>query len=61
MAWYIVAINADTPRTTVLFQPGNEFINPTGGLVGNYILAFPSLGYVTLIDNGDTGALKIAL
>ena len=61
MAWYIVAITTDTPRTTVLFQPGNDVINPTDRLAGNYVLAFPGLGYVTLIDNGDTGALKIAL
>jgi hypothetical protein len=61
MVWYIVAIKTDTPRTTILIKPKNEFINPTGRLSGNYVLAFPGLGYVTLTDNGNTGALKISL
>jgi hypothetical protein len=61
MVWYIVAIKSDAHRTSILFQPKTEIVNPTGALGGNYVLAFPGLGYVTLTDNGNKGALKIAL
>ena len=61
MVWYIVTINTDVPRTTILFKPKTEIINPTGRLGGNYVLTFPGLGYVTLTDNGNTGALDVAL
>jgi hypothetical protein len=61
MVWFIVSIKSDIHRTSILFQPKSEVVNPTGPLGGNYVLAFPSLGYVTLTDNGNKGALKIAL
>jgi hypothetical protein len=61
MVWYIVAINTDVPRTTILFKPKTEIVNPTGRLGGDYVLAFPGLGYVTLTDNGNKGALKFTL
>jgi hypothetical protein len=61
MVWFIVSIKSDVHRTSILFQPKSEVVNPTGPLGGNYVLAFPSLGYVTLTDNGNKGALKIAL
>jgi hypothetical protein len=61
MVWYIVAIKSDAHRTSILFQPKTEIVNPTGALGGNYVLAFPGLGYVTLTDNGNKGTLKIAL
>ena len=61
MVWYIVTINTNVPRTTILFKPKTEIINPTDHLGGNYVLGFPSLGYVTLTDNGNTGSLKVAL
>lgn len=57
--WNIVSISTDSPRTSILFKPGTEIINPTGPLAGNYVLAFPGLGYVTLTDNGNSGTLNV--
>jgi len=58
--WSIVAVNTNlTPNTSVLFGgvPGQQAIGPNGPLGptgARYVLAFPSQGYMTLIDKGNT-------
>jgi hypothetical protein len=61
MVWYIVSIVTHAPSTSILFNRDTETVNQTGPLAGNYVLAFPGLGYVTLTDKGNTGALKVTL
>jgi len=41
------------PITSILFKRGTDIVSPNGPLAGDYVLAFPSLGYVTLTDNGN--------
>lgn len=56
--WNIVSINtASGPNTSILFggSSGKEVIGPNGPLAGNYVLAFPGQGFITLKDKGNTG------
>lgn len=66
--WNIVSVTSVTgSRTSILFggPAGKEVIGPNGGLGPEgafYVLAFPGLGYITLLDQGNKGVLaKLSL
>lgn len=61
--WSIVSVTSVTgSRTSILLGglPGKEVIGPNGELGPTgafYVLAFPGLGYITLLDEGNKGVL----
>jgi len=56
--WIFASITTESgPKSSILFgssTAGQEVIGPTGPLAGNYILAFPGLGYIKMIDKGNS-------
>jgi len=55
--WNIVSINTAVAQILVsslgVFWQGGHW--PNGPLAGDYVLAFPGMGFITLKDKGNTG------
>ena len=58
MVWRIVSIDyAGGNHSTVLFSgdASKDLVNPTGPIGGTWILAVVGVGYLKMVDKGNTG------
>jgi hypothetical protein len=61
MVWTINTVTVPQGQSVILFgnsTSGQVIANPGAVLGGNFILAFPGLGYIQLIDRGNSGNLS---
>lgn len=62
MVWQITYIDKPKDQNVVLFSNNNNgqaIANPGAVLGGGFILAFPGLGYIRLIDRGNAGTYYV--